>query len=123
MKRFLVIVSLAVAPPAFAQDAEDAPSLMERGAQMFLEGLMAEVEPRLGDLQDLAQEFGPAMRGFFEEMGPAFRDLLSEVEDWSAYHPPEILPNGDIIIRRKAETPPSEPPSEEDPDKNDPIDL
>lgn len=120
MKRLAFLAYLALSLPAAAQDAEDQPSLMERGAQMFLEGLMAEMEPRLDDLQGFAQEFGPAMRGFFAEMGPAFRDLLAEVEDWSAYHPPEILPNGDIIIRRKAETP-------EDPPKTDapegPIDL
>jgi len=121
MKPFVVIASLVLAPAAMAQEAQEPPSLMERGAQMFLEGLLAEVEPRLDELQDLAQEFGPAMRGFFEEMGPAFGDLLSEVEDWSAYHPPEILPNGDIIIRRKAEEP-SDKPSEGS-EGNDPIDL
>lgn len=123
MKRFVVITSLVLASPAWAQDADEAPSLMERGAQMFLEGLMAEVDPRLDELQDLAREFGPAMRDFFAEMGPAFGELLSKVEDWSAYHPPEILPNGDIIMRRKADTPPAEPPAAEDPGENDPIDL
>ena len=45
MKRYLVPLFLAAAPAA-AQDS-DGPSLMERGAQMFLEGLMKEVEPRL----------------------------------------------------------------------------
>ena len=123
MKRFLVVATLAFASTAGAQETEDPPSLMERGAQLFLEGLMAEMEPRLDELQDLAQEFGPAMRGFFEEMGPAFGDLLSQVEDWSAYHPPEILPNGDIIIRRKAEKPDEEPAKPEDPETNEPIDL
>ena len=123
MKRRLVLVFIAAALPAAAQEAEDPPSLMERGAQMFLEGLMAEVEPRLDDLQGLAQEFGSAMRGFFTEMGPAFRDLLSEVEDWSAYHPPEILPNGDIIIRRKAENPPADSGEEDAPKSGGPIDL
>ena len=110
MKRYLVPLFLAAAPAA-ALDS-DGPSLMERGAQMFLEGLMKEVEPRLDDLQGLAEEFGPAMRGFFAEMGPALGELMREVEDWSAYHPPEMLPNGDIIIRRKEpepETPEAEP--------------
>lgn len=101
MKRIVLPLALVLAVPAAAEEAEDGPSLMERGAQMFLEGLMQEVEPRLGELEDLARQFGPAMRGFFEEMGPALGDILEEVEDWSAYHPPEILPNGDIIIRRK----------------------
>jgi len=80
---------------------EQAPSLMERGAQMFLEGLLQEMQPALDDLQDLADDMQPALRGFVEHMGPALRDLMDEVEDWSVYHPPEILPNGDIILRRR----------------------
>ena len=35
-------------------------------------------------------------------MGPALETLLEAVEDFSAYHPPEVLPNGDIILRKKA---------------------
>ena len=119
MKRYCVMFCLAFASPAMAQDAEDAPSLMERGAQMFLEGLLQEVEPRLDELQDLADEFGPAMRGFFEEMGPALGSLLEQVEDWSAYHPPEILLNGDIIIRRKTE----DEMETEEVEPSEPIDL
>ncbi len=72
---------------------------MERGAQMFLEGILREVEPALKDLEDL----GPMLRGFVEEMGPALGELLGEIEDWSLYHPPEILRNGDIILRRKTD--------------------
>ena len=41
------------------------------------------------------------MRGLMEEMEPAFDDLNSLLENFDAYHPPEILPNGDIIIRRR----------------------
>ena len=81
-----------------AQSEEDSGlSLMERGAQMFMEGIMRELEPALEGLDDI----GPALRGFAEQMGPALGELLSEVQDWSLYHPPEILENGDIIIRRK----------------------
>lgn len=118
MKWTTPLLILALASPAAAQESEDAPSLMERGAQMFLEGLMQEVEPRLDDLQDLSKEFGPALRGFFEEMGPALGGLLEQVEDWSAYEPPEILPNGDIIIRRK----PQQAPDDLDPDAEGPVD-
>jgi len=35
------------------------------------------------------------------EMGPALADILGQIEDISNYHPPEMLPNGDIIIRKK----------------------
>ena len=102
MKRLILIVTLGLASPAFAQESEDnGLSLMERGAQMLMEGLMREMEPALEDLQGLAKEFGPALQSFTAQMGPALRTLLEEVEDWSVYDPPEMLENGDIIIRRK----------------------
>lgn len=101
MKRIILIASLGLAAPAQAQDSTDGLSMMERGAQMLMEGLLQQMEPAIDDLQGLAEEFGPAFRGFATEMGPALRDLLAQVEDWSVYHPPEILENGDIIIRRK----------------------
>ncbi len=119
MKRLILIVSLGLAPPAYAQGEEDSLSLMERGAQMLMEGLMREMEPALEDLQGLAEEFGPALRDFTAQMGPALRDLLDEVEDWSVYEPPEMLDNGDIIIRRK---PPQEDPLPE-PDSDGQIEL
>ncbi len=74
---------------------------MERGAQLFLEGIMQEMEPALDDLQGFAEDMEPALRGFMQEMGPAFAELLGKIEDLSAYHPPEMLPNGDIILRKK----------------------
>ncbi|MEM6325343.1 MAG: hypothetical protein AAF748_16770 [Pseudomonadota bacterium] len=40
-------------------------------------------------------------RGLMNEMEPAMRDLQEGLSDLSGYHPPEFLPNGDIIIRRK----------------------
>lgn len=105
--RFPLAAALAVsltAPLAAPVSAEDlGRSLMERGAELLLEGLQQEMAPALDDLRGLVDEFGPAMQGFVSEMGPAFSELLTEVKDWSRYHPPEVLPNGDIIIRRKAE--------------------
>ena len=95
-------VALLVAPATTGLAQEDnGRSLMERGAELFLEGLRKEMEPALGDLRDLAQQFGPSMQSFLQEMGPALADLMDQVSDWSVYEPPEILPNGDIIIRRK----------------------
>ncbi|MFC6686390.1 hypothetical protein [Jhaorihella thermophila] len=84
---------------------------MQRGFEMFMEGLRQEMEPKLEELRGLAEEFGPSMRSFIEEMGPAFMDLVDEVQDWSRYEKPEILPNGDIIIRRKPD-PQDEPEKE-----------
>ncbi len=64
--------------------------MMDQALQQFLKGLLLEMEPALDDMRD-----------FWEEMGPAMAELLKEVQDWSAYQPPEVLDNGDIIIRRK----------------------
>nr|WP_147105092.1 hypothetical protein [Tateyamaria sp. syn59] len=105
----------ALAAPAAAQEAEEERglSLMERGAQMLMEGLMREMEPAMDGLQGMAEDVGPALRDFAAQMGPALRDLMQEVEDWSVYHPPEMLENGDIIIRRKT---PQEQQNAPDPD-------
>jgi len=104
MRHLLLIAAFAVAaPPAVAQEeeAERGLSLMERGARLFFDGLMQEMDPALEEMGRMADEVGPAIRSFTREMGPALADLMSEIEDFSAYHPPEILPNGDIIMRKK----------------------
>ncbi|MDD9921388.1 MAG: hypothetical protein OXQ92_03770 [Boseongicola sp.] len=76
--RHVAFCLLLLAAPAFAEEAEN-PSgreLMSEALQLFMQGLMTEVEP--------------AMEGLSE--------LLDNID---GYHRPEILPNGDIIIRRK----------------------
>lgn len=83
---------------------------MEQGAELFFEGLRQEMEPALEDLLGLADQFGPAMQSFIEQMGPALAELAGEIQDWSAYEAPEILPNGDIIIRKKPPQAPDEQP-------------
>lgn len=100
-RRALCLAILLAASPAWADDEGRGLSLMERGAQLFFEGLLREVEPALDELEGLAQELEPSLRDFAQQMGPALRGLMDEVQDWSRYHPPEILPNGDIIIRRR----------------------
>lgn len=89
--------------PLQAQESEngDGLSLMERGAQLFFEGIKREMEPALDDLMGLADEMEPMLREFVQDMGPALAELLAQIEDLSAYHPPEMLPNGDIILRKK----------------------
>lgn len=105
MKRIVPIAALSLclaAAPALAQEEEDEGfSLMERGAQMFMEGIMREMEPAMRDLKGMAKDMQPALRNFVEEMGPAFADLMGQIDDLSNYHAPEMMPNGDIIIRRK----------------------
>lgn len=82
---------------------------MQRGAEMFWKGLRDEMAPSLLELEELMSKIGPSMQGFLTEMGPALAEIAEKVEDWSRYEAPEILPNGDIIIRRKPDAPESVP--------------
>ena len=72
---------------------------------MFMEGILKEMEPAIEEFSGLADQMGPALKSFAQEMGPKLTELLEEVEDWSAYQAPEMLPNGDIVIRRKPDHP------------------
>ncbi|MQQ07665.1 hypothetical protein GFB49_04280 [Epibacterium sp. SM1979] len=98
-------LALSLTGPAAAQSSDDGPSLMERGADLFLRGLREEMAPTLEGFSELMGEIGPSMGEFLAQMGPALAEIAAEVQDWSAYELPEILPNGDIIIRKKRETP------------------
>jgi len=119
MRTLILAIALGLATPLAAQDSEvpdeeDGLSLMERGTRLLMEGLLREMEPALEGLGEL----GPMFRDFAQEMGPALGKIIEQVEDWSVYHPPEMLPNGDIIIRRK--TPEDTP---EEPQENEQIDI
>ncbi|MFU1477200.1 hypothetical protein ACM25N_05640 [Roseovarius sp. C7] len=109
--RYLALVFIASlsVTPAHAQEDNDGLSMIEEGARLFLEGLAEEMGPAMKDLADMAESWQPAMRDFMAEMGPALSDILGKVDDVSRYHLPEMLPNGDIIIRRK-------PPVDGDPE-------
>ncbi|WP_425040636.1 hypothetical protein [Primorskyibacter sp. S187A] len=100
MKHAAFVVIMGLMPVALTAE-EVAPSPLERGAELFFEHLFEEFDPALRQLQDLTDGLEPGLRSFADEMGPVLRDLMTQIEDWSAYHPPEILENGDIILRRK----------------------
>lgn len=101
---------LLLATPAIAQDPEPDPSqgdasditegvdMLSEGARRLLRGLMGEVEPEMRDLADALKEWN------FEGL---------DLEDLGAYQPPEVLPNGDIIIRRKDSRPVDQPMDDE----------
>lgn len=111
MKQIMTATALALTLASAAPAEEDSgTSLMEEGAKLFFKGLMSEMEPALRELEGLAEEMEPALKNFAQEMGPALRGLMDKVEDWSNYHPPEILPNGDIIMRRKVPLDPDSAP-------------
>ncbi len=104
MKSVIGIVAAVglTAGVATAEEKSAGQSLMEEGARLFFKGLQDEMAPALEDFRALIDEVGPGMQAFLEEMGPRLGAVLSKVEDWSQYHAPEILPNGDIILRKKA---------------------
>jgi hypothetical protein len=77
----ILALCVAFAAPVSAQDEgggemSDGLDLLSEGTRMLLEGLM-------------------------DELGPALEGLRENLQDLDAYHAPEMLPNGDIIIRRK----------------------
>lgn len=108
---------LALAPLGAA--AQDAPAedreinegfnLIEEGAKLLLRGLTNEIEPFM---EDLATEMEPKLRAFAEDLMPMLEEFSELIGDLDLYHPPEKLPNGDIILRRK--TPLEVPPAEQD---------
>lgn len=69
-------------------------SLLERGMRLFFRGLMDEMEPAMRDMAE-------GMDEFVANVEPMLRELRRLMDDLTNYHPPERLPNGDIIIRRK----------------------
>lgn len=48
-------------------------------------------------MEKWAKRFGPSLEAF----GPKIDALLDKVDDWTMYELPEVLENGDIIMRRK----------------------
>jgi len=106
-----ILLAAVLALPAAAQDDPAAPApldgprseepgLIGEGLRLLFEGLLKEMEPAL-------DEMGRAMR----DLEPMARDLAALLGDVRNYDPPERLPNGDIIIRRKPGAPPPPAPS------------
>lgn len=95
----LITFCLGTATPVLAQDTSPVPEKdMQEGMDLMSEGMEL------------------LLRGLMGEMEPAMRELREAIDDLNAYHPPEVLPNGDIIIRRKV-------PLEVDPPEDGEIDL
>lgn len=111
----LLLASAAAAqetPPPAGGEVEDGFSLIEEGTKLILRGLLDRVEPTLKDMgEDLDQ--------LMAEMEPALRELAGLIGDIRNYHPPEMLPNGDIILRRKVPLEPDAAPEA----GGEPIDL
>lgn len=101
MKPMVLAVLLLLPLPVMAQ-AEDTPP--------------PTLEDSLGQLRDGA---GALLRLFMQEMEPALQEmgpLLDRLSELSTslpgYHPPEVLPNGDILLRRRT---PEDTPDQDGP--------
>lgn len=120
MKHLILAACLALPVPAIAQEEgeiEEGFSLMEEGARLLFRGIMDEMEPAIDDFAGMAGELEPALEMLASEMGPALMELIQTLDSVRYYEAPEILPNGDIIIRRSTDAPPFEPR------EGEPIDL
>lgn len=117
MKHIILTATLcAFALPVAAQDIplqdpdthveEEGFNLMEEGMKLFFQGLLSEMEPAIDELRDLADELEPSIRELSLEMGEGFKQLLDVMDEFRYYEGPEVLENGDIIIRRLADAPP-----------------
>ncbi|WP_425092043.1 AAA+ family ATPase [Tropicimonas sp. S265A] len=93
-----IAVIAALTQPVSAQE----PDGIEEGLDLFSEGA-----------RRLMQEFAG-------ELAPLFLQLEALVDEITAYQAPEVLDNGDIIIRRRPDAPPWAPA---DPEAEDPIEL
>lgn len=88
-----------VAPPP-----EAGVDMMERGAGVILQNLLNEMQPTF-------EQMARGLDGAAQKFGPALDQLGTLVDDIRNYQAPERLPNGDILIRRRADAPPP-PPSD-----------
>ena len=119
MKQIALAALIAAAPLAVTaqQDSpsemEEGFSLMEEGAKLLFRGLMDELEPTLDDLSGMADEIEPALEMLASELGPALMEIMRTIDSVRYYEAPEILPNGDIIIRRSEDAPPYVAPEPE----------
>jgi hypothetical protein len=109
----LLAALLAAAPLAAGEHApgaepraeiEEGLSLLQRGAEALLRGLRQEMEPAL---DRMAEE----LAGLAARLDPILRDLAALIDDVTAYEAPVILPNGDILIRRRPDAPAYAPPA------------
>jgi len=90
-----IAACLALSPLAAEEknpgEVEQGLSLLEQGSRLFMRGLITEMGPALDGLKGMAGE-----------VAPMFEELQEMIGDFTNFHLPEVLPNGDIIIRRKA---------------------
>ncbi|MBY8974351.1 hypothetical protein KHP62_00935 [Rhodobacteraceae bacterium NNCM2] len=87
----LATALVAAAPPALAQnDIYPIPELKKQLDEA---------------LRDLTDQFEPVLEDLLDRL-----DVLDKIDSFENYNRPEVLPNGDIIIRRREDAPEYIPP-------------
>ncbi len=96
MRLVIALTALLMSGPALAEtdvpkgDIREGVDLLGEGARKMFRGLLDEVEPSVRDMARALQDLN-------------WQGL--KIEDLDDYHPPEVLENGDIILRRKTPEP------------------
>ncbi len=98
-----LLLTLPAGARAEEHNMRDGFDFLNEGSRRLLEGLMDEMRPM-----------------FEDHMLPMLAELSELIDDITLYEMPEILPNGDIIIRRRV---PLEENEVEEGPVEDPIDL
>lgn len=88
----LALALILTAGTAPAQQRDEGIDLMQEGAKIILRSLLRDMGPQISQMQELARTLG----------------------DFDQYQMPEVLPNGDVLIRRKVPLMPRrlDPPEE-----------
>lgn len=112
MRPLLIIpfcLCLALGPQAVADDPDTPPETGQTDGvfglfERFLRGFMDDMDPHMRQ-----------MERSLEAAEPELRRLLGQLRDMVEYEPPEILPNGDILIRRRQARPDPDTEGQTDP--------
>jgi len=74
--------------------------------------------------RSLSKTLNETLQGLMGQMKPAYEDLVEalkvfeEIDSFKNYERPEILPNGDVIIRRREDAPPLSRDDDSEADKD-----
>jgi len=92
-------------------DRDLAPLLREYGREF-----------RLDPGRELDGRLAPLLDRLGRRMDPILRELIELMGDLTGWEAPEVLPNGDILIRRRPPGPRSRPPEADQPPSDPPSD-
>lgn len=96
--------------PPFAPGCERLPRLFQ------------DLERDLGPLfRDLERDVAPLLEGLGRRVEPYLRDLAEMLGDLNRWEAPVVLPNGDILIRRRPAPPPDQSPESDAPESDAPV--